>query len=101
MLLMCLFCTWHRVILDLTFQGQDYTKDVLPRMKMLRKGKISLYKDCFVPISVHKTFVQTSAMIYNHNGKIMFRNIYLKVHKRHVKTMVDYDSFTRICSDKR
>jgi len=68
---------------------------------MLRKGKVSLCKDCFVPILMYKTFVQPRGLICKHFGTIMYSNIYLKVHERHVKTMVKYDSFTSTCSDKR
>jgi uncharacterized UPF0160 family protein len=70
-------------------------------MEILRKGKVSLCKDCFVPVLIYKTFVQASGLIYKYFGSIMFRNIYLKGHERHVKTMVEYDSFTGTCSDKR
>ena len=97
---------------------------------MLRKGKVSLCNDRFVPVLtlnlltttivappsndskwqmgfnsafkglIYKTFVQTSGLIYKCFGSIMFRNIYLKGHERHVKTMVEYVSFTGTCGDK-
>jgi len=89
------------VSLDLAFKGQDYNNDILLRMEMLRKGKVSLCRDCLVSILIYKTFVQASGLIYKHFGTILSRNIYLKVHERHVKTKVECVSFTRICSDKR